>query len=506
MGHARESLLAQHGKTLGNRRRAAATAGLLCAVIFLAAALPWTARGADKVSEPARSQTQSTASPAIGAASSTANANTSAPPSSAASQSPASGVATSAGRKLHAISANPGASNLLPGTGLLGRLIGFDANSGIGFGGLWIGNSDYLFTGGTQPRSWSFNSLLILNLNLDFEKLVGLPGSSVDASMLQFNGENASGKAGVVQGYDGLPGPEPLDRTQLYELWLRQSLFDNKLVIRVGKTVPTFDFNNVSRPVTVSDESQAIPSVTGLIFTPIFKNPTLIGAAPGYYNSAYGITTNIAPTDDYYFTSALYDGALASGVQTGLKPAPVFNGHYFTIGEAGHVWLLGRDELPGKFAVGGWAQTGTLQGCSAGPTCSRPGVIQNGSQGFYTFGSQRIWFRNPGIDNSGVSGFFQFGFNDSNTMIADRYFGLGLTAFGLVPERLVDSMGVGLAWSWLNRLYGFRSNEAILQAYYQAHLIGTSFFEPAISYIPNPGVSPQIQGAVAMTAQLTVLF
>ena len=32
------------------------------------------------------------------------------------------------------------------------------------------------------------------------------------------------------------------------ELWLRESLFDNKLVIRVGKTVPTFDFNNVSRP------------------------------------------------------------------------------------------------------------------------------------------------------------------------------------------------------------------------------------------------------------------
>ncbi|MGA8567615.1 MAG: carbohydrate porin [Candidatus Binataceae bacterium] len=170
---------------------------------------------------------------------------------------------------------------------------------------------------------------------------------------------------------------------------------------------------------------------------------------------------------------------MASGVQTGLESAPVFNGHYFTIGEAGYVWLLGQGELPGKFAVGGWAQTGTLQGCSAGPTCARPGVTQNGSQ---------------------------FGFNDSNTMIADRYFGLGLTAFGLVPQRPVDSMGAGLAWSWLNRLYGFRSNEAILQAYYQAHLIGTSFFEPAISYIPNPGASPQIQGAIAMTAQLTILF
>jgi porin len=91
-------------------------------------------------------------------------------------------------------------------------------------------------------------------------------------------------------------------------------------------------------------------------------------------------------------------------------------------------------------------------------------------------------------------------------MIANRYFGLGFTGFGLVPDRSVDSMGVGLAWSWLNRRYGFRSNEAMLQAYYQAHLIGTSFLEPVISYIPNPGDSRRIQAAVAMTAQLTILF
>ena len=214
--------------------------------------------------------------------------------------------------------------------------------------------------------------------------------------MLQFKGENTNGQAGLVLGYDGLTGPKPFVRTQLYQLWWRQSWFADKLVIRVGKTVPTIDFNNVSRPIAVSDESLTIPSVTGLIYTPIFKNPTLIGVAPGYYNSAYGITANVAPTPNSYFTCAIYDGALSTGVQTGLDATPIFNGHYFTIGEAGHAWVLGREAMPGKVAVGGWAQTGTLEG---------PGVKQNGSQGLYTFGSQRIWLRHPGIDNSGVSGF-----------------------------------------------------------------------------------------------------
>jgi porin len=407
------------------------------------------------------------------------------------------------------IAANPGASNPLPGTGLLGKLIGFTPESGIRIGGLWVGNSDYLFTGGQKPRTWSFNSLLILNLHLNLDKIVGLPGATVDCSLLQFNGENANEKAGVVQGYDGLIANSPLVRTELYQLLWRQRLFDDKLIVLVGKSVPTVDFNNVSRPVDVSDPEQTIPGVTSLIYTPIFVNPTMLGVAPGYYNSAYGIMANWALTKSSYITYGLYDGALADGVQTGLKEAPVLDGHYFTIGEVGDSWLLGREELPGKIAMGGWVQTGEMYG----PDEFQPGgakpkyqVAEEGAQGAYSLGSQRIWYRNPGIDNSGISAFYQFGFNQSNTMLINRYFGMGATGFGPIPGRISDSIGVGLAWSWLNRRYGFRSNEAMLEGYYQAHLIGSSFIQPAISYIPNPGLSPRIQGAVTATAQLIIQF
>jgi len=399
--------------------------------------------------------------------------------------------------QIEPISANPGASNIVPGTGLLGHLIGLDNIPGVRLGGVWIGNSDYLFIGGVKPCTWSFNSLLLLNLNIDAEELVGIPGASIVAELLQFNGQSANSSAGAVIGYDGLTGPRPLVRTELYELWWRQSLFADKLVIRVGKTVPTYDFNNVAKAVPRADASLQIPAVTGLIYTAIFKNPTLIGAAPGYYNSAYGITANFAPIRNFYLTYAFYDGALARGVQTGLHEAPVFDGHYFTIGQAGYAWSLSAQRLIGQVAAGGWAQTGELYG---------PGTHQDGSEGLYAFGSQRLWRRRAGVDNSGVSGFFQFGINDSRTMIANEFYGMGFTGFGLIPDRPVDSIGTGLAWSWLNRRYGFRSNEAIIQAYYQMHLIGTAFFEPVLNYIPNPGESPRTQGAVAITSQITVLF
>jgi hypothetical protein len=54
-----------------------------------------------------------------------------------------------------AISGNPGAVNVRSGAGLLSSLTGLD-KLGIFFGGVWIGNGDYLFTGGVDPRSWNF--------------------------------------------------------------------------------------------------------------------------------------------------------------------------------------------------------------------------------------------------------------------------------------------------------------------------------------------------------------
>lgn len=404
---------------------------------------------------------------------------------------------------INAISGNPGAVNVKPGSGWIGRVLGFGPDSGVYIGGIWSGDADYLIGGGNDPKSWNLNSLELIGADLDFEKLIGLPGGELGAAFLQFDGQPANRDAGVVTGYDGLTGPPPLDRSELYQLWWRQRLFHDKLSIRVGKVVPTYDFNNVIRPVSVQDESLAIPAITGLIYTPIFVNPSILGALPGYYNSAYGITAAFTPVPNWYVAYGAYDGNLARGRQTGIHGTPEFNGYYFQIGEIGTAWLLGREALPGSLGVGGWGQTGELiAGNGAGQ------IKQNGTEGSYAFGSQRLWLRHPTIDNSGISGFFQLGINNSPTLPASEYAGLGVTAFGLIPLRSSDSMGIGSAWSWLNRApgSGARSNEFILQAYYQVHVIGSVFLQPAFSYIPNPGQSTGESGATALTLQSTVLF
>jgi porin len=395
------------------------------------------------------------------------------------------------------ISGNLAAVNIVAGSGLLGRTLGFEPDSGVRIGGVWVGNANLLLSGGEKSLQRSFNSLLVADLNLDFARLAGIEGGQFGVQFLQFNGQPTNREAGVVVGFNGLTGPPPLVRSELYQLWWRQTFFDEALVVRIGKSVPTYDFNNIARPVETHEKTLSIPSVTSLIYTPAFVNTTMLGVLPGYYNSAYGITTTLAPSESLYLSYGAYDGNGARE-QTGLRTTPLFNGYYFHIVEAGYSWLLGSATMPGGAAVGAWDQTGKLTGPA--------GIAQTGTHGIYTFGSQRLWDRHPGLDSSGVSGFFQFGINDSRTLLAHRYFGLGLTGFGLIPGRPADTIGGGVAWSWLNRDFGFRSNETIFAAYYQAKVLDGLFLQPVLSYIPNPGATPKHEAAAALTVQTTVLF
>ncbi len=46
----------------------------------------------------------------------------------------------------------------------------------------------------------------------------------------------------------------------------------------------------------------------------------------------------------------------------------------------------------------------------------------------------------------------------------------------------------------------------MFQGYYQVHLYAGTFFQPAVSYIPTPGVSSSLGSAWAVTFRFTVLF
>lgn len=424
------------------------------------------------------------------------------------------------------ISGNPAAVESMPGTGLATQLLHVPEWTGLRIGGVWLADTNGLLSGGQQPGKWSWNSALIVGANLDAEKLIGWKGASFGIQFLQFDGQTTNQQAGSVQGYNSLPGPDPLHRSELYQLWYRQALFDNRVVFRIGKQVPTFDFNNVAQPVATEDDFLKIPSVTGLLYTPVFVQPSLLGAIGGYYNSVSGLCLSVAPTENTYLKYGVYDGNVARGAQTGMM-GPQFNGYWFHIWEAGMDWVI-ADAYPGNVGAGLWYQTGLLQGGA------NKSVSESGTGGFYLFGSQRIWSSPAGkapVDggktfdgkaaadkskiviapeprrHSSISMFWQYGINNSETMPMNQSFGLGLTGFGLVPHRPADSLGVGMSWAWLNPNIFDRSSELMFQGYYQAHLFAGAFFQPAVSYIPTPGDGGgNLGGAWALTFRVVLLF
>ncbi|HEX2583338.1 MAG TPA: carbohydrate porin [Chlamydiales bacterium] len=395
----------------------------------------------------------------------------------------------------YGISGNPGAVDIIAGTGELGRRIGIPESSGVRLGGVWLGDYNALMSGRQSTQVLTGNSSLIVDFSVNFEKAMGWTGGMFGVEFLQANGQPTNADAGLVQGYNSLPGPTPINRSELFQLWLQQALFDNKWKIWVGKTVPTFHFNNVSKPVpTVNNPAISIPSVSSLIYSPIFTNPTLSGVIGGYYNSVYGIESTLAPIKELYINMGFYDGNVARGVQTGLK-WPHFNGYYFSILETGYGWAGAK---PGIFAVGGWYQSGTLQ--AAGQT-------QTGTGGIYSFASRALWIReSKTVSKGNLSGFLQFGWNNSKTLNANLFFGGGLTAFAVIPNRPNDSLGIGLAWSRLNQYLFSRYSEFMLQTYYQAQVYGSIYFQPVFSYIPNPGAHPNRSNVTALTARIITLF
>lgn len=396
----------------------------------------------------------------------------------------------------YGISGNPGAVNIQTGTGELGRLMHIPESSGVRIGGLLMSDCNLLMSGAGahDNRHWTGNNLVILDLYIDLQKAVGWKGASFGTEFLQFNGQATNADAGTVQQYNSITGSPPLNRSELYQLWLLQEFWDKKFTIRIGKTIPTYHFNNVSNPVPTDNPAVFIPSVSGLIYTPIFVNTSLFGVIGGYYNSVYGIVATVAPVKQAYINAGVFDGNLARGVQTGLK-GPHFNGYYFYIAETGYGWA---NEKPGVVAIGGWYQSGVLKSGTQ---------KQDGTGGAYIFGSQALWIKESQTTSQGnVSGFFQFGWNNSRTLPMNLFAGAGLTAFALVKSRPNDSFGFGLAWSRLNRHTFSRYSEFMFQAYYQAQLYHSIYFEPVLSYIPNPGAHPHKSNVSALTARITALF
>jgi porin len=429
-----------------------------------------------------------------------------------------------------AITYNPQVNPYLNGWGNLGLMFGLNKET-IRLGGLFLPQLNWTATGGAKPHSW-FGSLLVgVNAGVDLKRTLGIPGATFGVEFVAYTGGAANLASGTVLKYDGVNTQAPNSRQELTQLWWHQRLFHDKLVFQIGKMNAAGSFGTVALPVPISDPKLADMDITVLVWPMSGINPTMYGRLPIWPNNAYGAVVHFAPTKNFYASYGIFDGNNSqnnhTNIQTGLMLEPKINSNKFHIAEVGATYLLGAEQMPGKFGIGGWVQTGKL---------FTPNLTyQNGATGYYLFANQRLWYRHPSIDNSGLIGFMQFGRTSDQAAQVNTCLNGGLTAVDLLPALPYNRVSLGVAWGELNdapiagiffyngfypgvpsNTTRFNGSELMIQVALQSTLVfpvkglwvpnEAITFNLAYTYIPTPGQRPNLPQAHTLLLRMVQMF
>jgi len=278
---------------------------------------------------------------------------------------------------------------------------------------------------------------------------------------------------GITQDYVGdfqvLSNMDAFSFTQVSELWYRQSFFDDRLWIKVGKQEANADFAGLEFG------GEFINSSAGF-------SPTI--PLPSYPDQDLGVALGIAPVSWFSVNLGAYNGD-PDGSRS-LKGAFLdLAGPMIMVEPAFHYGLLGGRH--GHIRVGGWFNGTDVDS----PDENDPDPETHGeAYGWYLTWEDEIWRERPedGEDAQGIALFGQYGWAPPDRSAAEHYIGGGIRWEGMIPRRDEDIAGLGVFHVRFSDEANLeKDSETIVEAFYVVRLFGCLFLEPDLQYIINPG-------------------
>lgn len=342
-------------------------------------------------------------------------------------------------------------------------------------------------SGGIKDGARALDNLDVV-FNLDGEKILNSKGTTALIHLLNNDGGQPNGKlVGSGQGIDSIEVPKATGK--LYQAWIQQALFDDRLSFRLG----LYDLNS---------EFYVTPA-SGLFIHPTFGIGTEVAQSGANGPSIFpytsvGLRVKVQPTAETYAQAVALDGV--PGDPGNPKGTHVqFNGGDGTlwVGEAGYV--PGGDKPTGKLAAGGWYYT------SRASDNDGSGTHHNG--GAYVIGEHQL------IDN--LSGFVRLGFANPDVNQFNYAWSAGLVYTGLFPGRPDGQLG--LAFTGAHNAGSYRDAQAAAgtpadaaettaELTYSDNLTPWFTVQPDVQYIINPGTDPAHDNAVIIGSRFTVKF
>ncbi len=332
------------------------------------------------------------------------------------------------------------------------KLLGDIDRHGISFRGTMI--FDWSKSIDAEDPSFGFGRHSFdVSAAIDGKKLWRLGGSAALLRLRNHLNSFGEDRVGAAQLYSNIDAGE---RTALYEAWIEQRLFSDKLRLKGGK-------------IDANTEFDAVQTAGDFLNASMGYSPTIV-AFPSYPEPKLAFTAFLQPTVHNGLATGIFETA-SSGTLSILEPS--------------RTWTVGHTENQGRVSVGYWHLSGDVDRFDGGKA--------HGTQGFYSVAEQTLW-RTSQSDRTEhtVSAYFQIGSANGKLSPFERHMGGGAVLQGTWGKRPQDSIGIAATDVRLSSqpAAGFETgSELVLESYYKAFLTRHFSLVPDFQFVHHPGGS-----------------
>ncbi len=345
---------------------------------------------------------------------------------------------------------------------------------------------------GGMRQNGAYAGLWYGSTTFDLEKLAGLKGLEfyVGAAWAQgrdLSGDDVGNFFGVAQVFNGRV-------LRLADVYLQQSLFEDRLTASIGRLVAGNAF-------------AAADAYGNYVNAAVNGNPTgILANVPSFTTSPFsqwGAQVTVAPTQEFYVSAGIYnadadvqedayhgldftfnpqDGVLGV-VEVGYKPnsPAIFNG------------------MPGQYSFGAYFDTTDYQ------FLNNPQRSRSENYGIYAIAQQMVYQESAGSDE-GLTLWGTLTVNpDSEINTAPVTVVGGAIYEGLLPQRPKAATAIGIAYASFSDDLPGQTYELALEANHRFQVGEWIYFQPTVQYIINPN-GGGIPDALVAGAEISIDF
>lgn len=324
----------------------------------------------------------------------------------------------------------------------------------------YMNNNFQKLNGGKNPENKLVaQGLTSVAVGINTEKLLKWKGGQIYALFQNSTGSSIDqdyvGDILAINNFDTRPV------TLVTEYWLRQSFFNDKLKVKIGKQDAVFDLTTVAPSSAFMNSSLSVsrtipvptfPSTTGGVSVLVNPNNILMFRA-GWFRSP-------SPTKSTEITELLSSKAHLTMTEIDLAP-PKY--------------------LKGRYIVGYWHNNAEIDNLkNSGKLNSNMGVYAGMNPIIYKEN------KNDPDDTQGLSFVGQFGWAPQDRNPVTATYALGALYQGILPKRDRDIAGLGTGFAVFSKYIQSSKTESVIEIFYLIQIKPWLFIQPDFQIVFHP--------------------